>query len=143
MLALGLCETCYELRLHGPHRDDDLVHNLQPARREPYEDPPPVLGIGDTAHQSRSFEAINAVGHRSGREHTGAVEGRWSALEWGTGTAQGAQDIEQFPGQAIRFEDGVDPAAHKAGEALEATKDGQRGGIEVRADLVPLPHNAV
>ncbi len=143
MLSLGLCETCYELRLRGPHRGDDLVHHLQPARREPYEDPPPVLGVGDAAHQSRSFEAINAVGHRPGREHTGAVEGRRSALEWGTDTAQSAQDIEQFPGQAIGLEDGVDPAAHEAGEALEATEDGQRRGIEVRADLAPLLHNAV
>jgi hypothetical protein len=56
---------------------------------------------------------------------------------------QRAPDIEQFPGQAIGLEDDVDPAAHEAGEALEATEDGQRGGIEVRADLVPLPYNAV
>jgi hypothetical protein len=143
MLSLGLCETCYQLRLRGPHRGDDLVHNLQPTRREPYEDPPPVLGIGDAAHQSRYFETIKAVSHRPGREHTGAIEGRRSALEWGTGTAQGAQDIELFPGQAIGLEDGVDSAAHEAGEALEATEDGQRRGIEVRVDLVPFLHNAV
>jgi hypothetical protein len=123
MLSLGLCETCYQLRLRGPHRGDDLVYNLQPARREPYEEPPPVLGVRDAAHQSRSFEAINAVGHRPGREQTGAVEGRRSALERGTGTAQSAQDIEQFPGQAIGLEDGVDPTAYEAGKALEATQD--------------------
>ena len=143
MLPLGRCKTCHQLRLRGPHCGDGLVHNLQPACRELDEDPSSVLGIGDAAYQLRSFETIDTIGHRPGREHTGAVEGRWGEPEWGAGAPQGAQDIEQFPGQAIGLQGGIDPAAYEAGEALEATEDGQRGGIEVWADLAPLPHDAV
>src|SRR5215831_3444877 len=143
MLLLSSCEICHQLRLRGPHRSNSLIHHLQPTRRKLYEGPPAVRGIGDAAHQSRAFEAIDTIGHRPGREHTGAIEGRWGELEWRAGTAQGAQHIEQFPGQAIGFEDGVDPAVHQVGEALEATEDGQRRGIKVRADLLPLSHNTV
>lgn len=116
---------------------EGAVDEIAPGGGE-CDDASATVGLADAAHHvARAFEAVEALGHASGRDHGGGREFAGGALTRFSGATQSGEDVEVAFGESVPAVQGGQFLGEGCAEPVQATEDAQ--GCDVQFGTLSAP----